>query len=317
MAAVPADSLAAVRVSVPALVELNQAAAGLTLGPARIRAQMSGDYVSRLKGRGMEFAESRPYQPGDDVRNLHWRVMARTGKPFTKQFREERERPVFVWVDLRNRMFFATRGAYKAVIAARAAALIGWAALRHGDRIGGVIFSDGVHIEVKPGRGKAAVLHLVRQMAGHPAWDDRTHSRESADDTAPGAAREAVIRLRRVARPGSLVVLLSDFADLDSAAENNLARLARHSELMLMQIYDDIEAELPPPGTYRLSDGADEFVLDTSDPDYRAWYARRFSEHQARVRTLAQRHGMTYLSCRTGQDPAVALRAGLGARRAA
>ena len=113
----------AVRITVPALVALNRSAAGLSLRSARVRARMSGEYISRFKGRGMEFDESRPYQPGDDVRNLHWRVMARTGKPFTKLFHEERERPVFVWIDLRSRMFFGTRGAYKAVVAARAAAL--------------------------------------------------------------------------------------------------------------------------------------------------------------------------------------------------
>lgn len=310
MAGNPADPLDPVRVSVPGLIALNQAAGALTLRASSGRAPMSGEYLSRLKGRGMEFAESRPYEPGDDVRNLHWRVMARTGKPFTKQFREERERPVFVWVDLRNRMFFGTRGAYKAVIAARAAALIGWAAIRHGDRIGGVIFSDGVHVELKPGRGKAAALYLIRQLAGHPAWDEQANA---VDDGS--AAREAMIRLRRVARPGSLVVLLSDFANLDTATENNLAQLARHSEMLLMQIYDEIEAELPPPGRYRLCNGADEFVLDTADPDYRAAYVESFSQRVEHLRRLALRNRMTFLSCRTGQDPARILRDGLGTRR--
>jgi uncharacterized protein (DUF58 family) len=173
---------------------------------------VSGEYLSRFKGRGMEFAESRPYQPGDDVRNLHWRVMARTGKPFTKLFREERERPVFVWVDLRRRMFFGTRRAYKSVVAARAAALIAWAASRHGDRIGGVLFSDGSHEEIKPARGKAAVLYLIRRLAEHPAWDDR----DGSHDDGERSMRDAMIRLRRVVRPGSLVFLLSDFANLDA-----------------------------------------------------------------------------------------------------
>jgi len=307
MVAQSEDSFEAVRVSVPALVDLNRAAAGLTLRNVRMRAQMGGDYLSRFKGRGMEFAESRPYEPGDDVRNLHWRVMARTGKPYTKQFHEERERPVFVWVDLRNRMFFGTRGVYKAVVAARAAALIAWAANRHGDRIGGVIFSDGEHHEIKPGRGKAAVLYLLKCIVEHPAWYQ--HDRTGDDGR---SAREAMIRLRRVVRPGSLVFLLSDFANLDTLAE-----LARHSELLMMQIYDEIEAELPPPGNYRLSDGDDELVLDTADPQYRELYARRFQARQDHVRDLVRRNRMSYLTCRTDQDPARVLREGLGARRSA
>ncbi len=312
MATHPTDSLEAVSVSVPSLVDLNRAAAGLTFRNVRLRAQMTGEYLSRFKGRGMEFAESRPYEPGDDVRNLHWRVMARTGKPFTKQFREERERPVFIWVDLRDRMFFGTRGAYKAVVAARAAALIAWAANQHGDRIGGVIFSDGVHQEIKPGRGKAAVLYIIKCIVEHPAWDQ--HDRSGDDGR---SAREAMIRLRRVVRPGSLVFLLSDFANLDSVTETNLAELARHNELMMMQIYDEIEAELPPPGNYRLSDGTEEFVLDTADPQYRALYTKRFEAHLNHIRGLARRNQMSYLACRTDQDPARVLRQGLGARRSA
>jgi uncharacterized protein (DUF58 family) len=305
-----ADTVEAVRVSVPALVKLNRAATGLSLRNVRARAQMAGEYLSRSKGRGMEFAESRPYQPGDEVRNLNWRVMARTGKPFTKLFREERERPVFVWVDLRDRMFFGTRGAFKAVAAARAAALIAWAANQHGDRVGSVIFSDGVHYEIKPGRGKAAVLYLIRRLVEHPAWDQHGHAEHDER-----SVREAMIRLRRVVRPGSLVFLLSDFANLDTVTETNLKQLARHNELMLMLIYDELERELPPPGHYRLSDGDDEFVLDAADPAYRQLYAQRFADRIEQVHGIARRNAMSFLMCRTDQDPFQVLHQALGADR--
>ena len=97
----------------------------------------------------------------------------------------------------------------------------------------------------------------------------------------------------------------------------NLAELARHSELLMMQIYDEIEAELPPPGNYRLSDGDDELVLDAADPQYRALYAQRFQQRQDHVRDLVRRNRMSCLTCRTDQDPARVLREGLGARRSA
>ncbi|NND37230.1 MAG: DUF58 domain-containing protein [Gammaproteobacteria bacterium] len=300
----------AVRVSVPGLVALNRSAAGLSLRTREVRAHISGEYLSRFKGRGMEFAESRPYQPGDDVRDLHWRVMARTGKPFTKLFREERERPVFVWVDLRQRMFFGTRNAYKSVVAARAAALIAWAASRHGDRIGGVLFSDGSHEEIKPGRGKAAVLYLIRRLVEHPAWE---HQAAPAHDE--HSTREAMIRLRRVVRPGSLVFLLSDFANFDAGAEANMTQIARRSEVLSMLIYDQLERELPPPGSYRLSDGEDEFVLDAADAEYRALYAERFAARIAHVGALARRSGMSFLTCRTDEDPLRVLQQGLGGPR--
>ena len=199
----------AIAVSTTALVRLNEAAASLSLHTATVRARMSGEYLSPFKGRGMEFDESRPYQPGDDVRNLDWRVMARTGRAHTKLFREERERPVFLWVDLRPAMFFATRGAFKSVVAARAAVLLAWAANRQGDRVGGIIFSDQHHDELKPGRGKAAVLHLINRVAHHPAWSGEKRAGVGE------VAEQAMLRLRRVVRPGSMVFLLSDFRGLD------------------------------------------------------------------------------------------------------
>ena len=116
----------------------------------------------------MEYDESRLYQPGDDIRNIDWRVTARTGKPHTKLFREERERPVHVWVDLRAPMFFATRGKYKAVRAAELASLFAWTACQQGDRIGGIVFSDNSHHELKPQRGKSAVLRLIKFMVEAP-----------------------------------------------------------------------------------------------------------------------------------------------------
>ena len=113
-----------VHVSIPSLLKLRQAATGLDLRSRFIRARQGGSYMSAFKGMGMEFDEVRPYQPGDEVRHLDWRVTARTGRPHTKLFREERERPILLWVDYRANMFFATRGVFKSVLAARAAALL-------------------------------------------------------------------------------------------------------------------------------------------------------------------------------------------------
>ena len=121
---------AVVRPSLEELIALSRPAGGLRLARPTARALQSGQYFSRFKGRGMEFDETRLYTPGDDVRHLDWRVTARTGKAHTKLFREERERPVFLSVDYRASMFFATRGMYKSALAARLAALIAWSARR-------------------------------------------------------------------------------------------------------------------------------------------------------------------------------------------
>ena len=303
----PVASLAdPVRVSVAGLVGLSQAAASIRLGRGRILSRQSGDYQSPFRGRGMEFDESRLYQPGDDIRNIDWRVTARTGKTHTKLFREERERPVFVWMDLRRPMHFATRGSYKSVLAAQLATLIAWSALNNGDRVGGLIFSEREHHELKPQRGKTAVLRLVNRIVNDAAW---------SLPAAPGGDRQslepALQRLHRVARPGSLVFLISDFRELDSAAEIPLARLCRHNEVAMLFVYDQLEQALPPPGRYRVSDAGREFLVDSSDSHLAGHYREQFRARLGRLRRLSAANGMLLLPCRTDAEPLSLLLSGL------
>jgi len=259
----------------------------------------------------MEFDESRPYQPGDDVRALDWRVTARTGKPHTKLFREERERSVLIWVDYREPMFFATRGCFKSVMAARAAALLAWSAVSHGDRLGGLVFSESAHEELRPQQGKRAVLHFIRALAEHKAWTrDARQGKNQAE-----AVLHALARLRRVTRPGSLVFLISDFRTMDGLSVSHLAKLARSSDVVMCFIYDPMEQRLPPEGIYRLSDGKREITLDTGNPKRRKAYEARFEERQAGLAALARRCGMHLITCTTADDVLKTLQKGLGQTR--
>ncbi len=287
-----------VRVSVPALVGLNRPAASIRLGGGRILSRQSGDYQSPFRGRGMEFDESRLYQPGDDIRNIDWRVTARTGKAHTKLFREERERPVFVWLDLRRAMQFATRGRYKSVLAAELAALIAWSALHSGDRVGGVVFSGEEHHELKPRRGKAAVLRLINRIVHDTAW---TQGGPEASDNRP--LEHALQRLRRVARPGSLIFLISDFRQLDEQAQVPLTRLCRHNEVVMLFVYDALEQALPPPGRYRMRDGNREFLMDTSNDHLARQYRQQFQARLDRLRQLSRLNRIILVPCRTDADP--------------
>ena len=294
------------RVSVAGLVGLGQAAAFVRLGSGRILSRQSGEYQSPFRGRGMEFDESRPYQPGDDIRNIDWRVTARTGKTHTKLFREERERPVFVWIDLRRPMHFATRGRYKSVLAAQLGALVAWSALYNGDRVGGVIFSEREHHELKPQRGRAAVLRLVNRIVNEPSWtlppapEPDTHSLE-----------RALQRLRRVARPGSLIFLISDFRHFDAQAEILLTRLCQHNEVATLFVYDLLEQELPPPGRYRMRDGRREFLVDSRDSRLSGQYRQRFRARLERLQQLCVANRMLLFPCRTDAEPLSLLLSGL------
>lgn len=288
------------RPTLAGLVRLSQPAAGLSLARSTVRALQSGQYLTAFKGRGMEFDETRPYTPGDDVRSLDWKVTARTGQAHTKLFREERERPVFLSIDYRAAMFFGTRGMFKSVMAARLAALLAWSARRHGDRVGGQIFSEAGSIELKPEHGQAAVLRLLRVLV------DRAVPADSGEPT--GALRDALVRLPRHARPGSLAFVFSDFRQLDADGEAALARLARHSDPVLVFIHDPLEQHLPS-GRHRFANGARELVLEADAATARV-HAQRFQQRLERVRELARRHRMRFVPCATTDDPLLILQQG-------
>lgn len=294
------------RATVAALVGLRARAEPLHPPRTRAaRAPLTGAHRSRLRGRGMDYRESRHYQPGDDIRTMDWRITARAGRAHVKVFDEERERPVVLLVDLGASMFFASRGVFKSVQAARLAALIGWSAIAHGDRIGALIFGPGGHQELPPTAGRRGQMQLIRALlaATDPIAGLATTAPEPTLAPPPAALTTALIRLRRVARPGSLVVLLSDFYGRDADTARHLGRLARHSELVAIQIVDPLEQAPPPPGRYPISDGRGHALLDTLDRGTRSRYTAHFAAHHAAVQALIATAGCPLLRCATDADP--------------
>jgi uncharacterized protein (DUF58 family) len=286
-----------VRVELADLLRLRAAGEAIRLTAPRIRAVAAGGHVSPYKGRGVEFDESRLYQPGDDLRTIDWRVTARTGKPHTKVFREERNRPVFVWLDLRRPMLFATRGAFKAVRAAEMAALIAWSAIANGDRLGGLVFSEEEHHELRPALGLRSALRLFQRLAAESFWAPPPAIAGEVE------AEHALLRLTRVARPGSLIFLLSDFRALPADAEEHLRSLAGHCELYLAHFFDPVEAELPPPGRYRIAAAGRSFSIDTANDALRSRYHDRFEARRERIRALGRLRGVHVIECATTDDP--------------
>jgi uncharacterized protein (DUF58 family) len=288
------------------LIALRSESSGFSLRPGQVRAALNGGYLSRIRGRGMEFAEVRGYQPGDDVRSIDWRVTARQGKPHTKLFQEERERPVLLAVDYRRPMFFATRGCFKAVQASKLAALLAWHALQQGDRVGAFLFSEERQCELRPQLGKAGVLNLLRQMVADPAWQRPQHHPFEPQQR----LALTLMRLRRVARPGSLIVLLSDFAQWDDQVEKQLSLLRRHNDLGLIFCYDPLEKELPPAGSYRVSNGESDLTINTLDRSGRDRYRQNFASHLEQIEQFCHKKRSLFLACATNQSPLDCLRQG-------
>ncbi|MCB1825608.1 MAG: DUF58 domain-containing protein [Candidatus Competibacteraceae bacterium] len=297
-------------VSIEELLRLRGQATGLGFSPQRrVLSTQAGGYVSPYRGRGMEFEEVRAYQPGDDIRNMDWRVTARTGRPHTKLFREERERPVLFLVDLGPSMAFGTRVAFKSVVAARAAALLAWAARDNGDRIGGIVFAGQRHRELRPAARERGMLPFLRALV-------TMQSAGVASTVTPAVTRnghwaEALHRLASAVRPGSLVFLLSDFRDLPHQAEQSFARLAAHNDVVSILVFDPVEADAPPSDRYPLSDGQRFAVLDSGDPTVADAYRNRFASHREAVRALCHRHGSHFLTLATNQPVPETLRRGL------
>lgn len=285
-----------IAVTLKSLIDLAKPAASLSLNHNKLRAAQSGTYTSRFKGRGMEFDEARLYQAGDDVRNIDWRVTARTGKPHTKVFREERERPVFISVDHREAMHFATRGVFKSVLAAQIAALLAWTAHHHGDRIGGQLFSELDCLELKPQNGKQAVLRFLNALA-----------KPASAGIEPFTLEHVLARLVHHAHPGSLVYLISDFRSFNDKAQRHLIKLSRHCDVVLVFISDPLECALPNKGRFRFTHNEQDVVIDSSETQRLYNYQQRFLSRQHALQAVAQKTGIALMPCSTVDNPLVFL----------
>ncbi len=304
-----------VRVKLETLIKLNQQAHQLPLKSKRILSRLSGSFISTFKGRGMEFDEARPYQPGDDIRSIDWRVTARSGKTHTKLYREERERPVLIWLDLRKPMFFASRKMFKSVLAAKAASLLAWSSTQHNDRLGGFIFSEDQHTELRPQRGKSATLHFLQRITEHTAWDTNNKNDSATEEN---SAEHALQRLQRVTKPGSLIFLISDFRNINQQGqtdlESSLAKLAKHNDLVMLFINDPLEQNLPPAGNYEITDGGKNMSINTGNPELRSKYQQRFKTHQQYLKDICTKLGVFYINISTDKPLLESLQHGLNLR---
>jgi uncharacterized protein (DUF58 family) len=248
----------------------------------------AGPRAASARSPGMEYAESRAYSPGDDVRRIDWRVTARTGRPHTKLYRLERGDDLYCVVDQRAPMRFGTRAAFKSVVAAELAALAGWAAAEGGERFGALVAGAG-GAAIRPGAAEGSTSALCAALAAQPAADDAP-----LDALAARAAAEAA--------SGARFVVFSDFADEEDTLERAAERLRARGELILVWVLDALEERLPPPARYPLTDGRERLLLDTGRAGVRAAHARSLAARRARLARLAAQPGTRCHAVRAGED---------------
>lgn len=265
-------------VSVAELIALAGQAQRVRYPPSGYAARI-GQHQSRLRGRGMDFSEARNYQAGDEVRHMEWRMTARTGRPHVKVYQEERERPVLLMVDFSPSMYFGTRIAFKSVVAARLAAILAWTAAQQGDRVGGLLSAPIAHQEFTPRTRRAGVLPFLAGLSRY------SHAHQPTHETGKQAFDQALTRIQRLLKPGSIVVIISDFYHWQDSHERLLRRLSGHHDLLAYHICDPLELAPPLPQLYGMTDGTTDILVDTSLDNVRFGY--QFYCEQ-RITTLTQ-----------------------------
>lgn len=260
--------------------------------------RQSGIRHSPFRGRGMDYAESRPYAAGDDVRHIDWRVTARSGRVHTKLYQAERERVTAVLLDRSPAMDFGTRGCFKRVQAARVAALLAWHAVAEGDRLAGAC--NGLAGAVVPATGgRRGVLELLGALV---RWS-------RPDGAAPSSLTASLDRLDRLLRPGSHLLLLLDHRSVDPDVVRTVGRLRRHHDVAAALVVDPIELQAPPPGRYPAAYRGAEAVFDLGASVARRRWEGHFADSIGLAKDGLRRAGVRARCVRTDEDPVAALRA--------
>lgn len=279
------------------LLELRHQAHTLGLSSFHlVNSTLSGLFASVFRGSGLDFDEVREYREGDDVRNMEWHVTARTGTPHLKVFREERERTVLLCVDQGAHMSFGTRGTFKSVQAARAAALLGWAANNHHDRVGGLLYA---------GQGNNGLQYFRPQRSRRSLWRILNTLTGETPGVVPGNDHllGALQHLERGSWTGALVFVIGDFNREVSVLEGTLGSLRQRHDVVLLPIDDPADRDLPAMGAVEFENTAgDRILIDTDDEAGRRAYRSAWLDHRHALLKLASRLGVDVIPLRTDEE---------------
>jgi len=289
-----------VYVTIDELVALRASAAAV-VQPASllVESMLKGDARSRQRGAGIEFEELRPYLAGDDVRTIDWRVTARRGRTSTRLYAEDRERPCYIAVDQRSSMFFGSSIAFKSVLAARIAALIAWATLPQGNRIGGFVAAQ--ELNALPARqGRRAVLQWLQLVTRQ---NRALHKYSTTNLSLTTLLRQ----LPDYLTPDSTVIVVSDFHDLDDSAIPAVSTLSQRSSVLFIRVYDALEQSLPLLGDAGISDGVAHTRVAISGKT-KALYRQLRQESLAPLQKLIDTRQVDCVDIATSDDPVQRLR---------
>ncbi len=291
------------------LIRLQHQASGFSFLPKQpITSLLSGRHASRLRGRGLNFEEIRRYLPGDDIRSMDWKVTARTKKPHTRVYTEERDRPVILVVDQRLSMFFGSQVAMKSVTAAEAAALGAWRATGMGDRVGALVYNDTDISEIKPHRSRKRVMHILKTVTEY----NQALKIDAGIKTNPQMLNQVLKKVVHLAKHDYLVCIISDLNGANSETERFVSLIARHNDLIVCLMYDLLETQLPKGGTLVVSDGELQLEIDTSKGKMQKDFAEIFDVRLQETKEWLSKRGIPILPLSTSEGVAQQVRHLLG-----
>jgi len=273
-------------VSLQDLLKMEHFARGFSFLARRqkVRSILGGKHASKLRGRGLDFEEVRSYVAGDDIRNIDWKVTARTQKTHSRVYSEEKEKPALIVVDQSKSMFFGSQLRTKSVVAAELAALAAFRVLKEGDRVGGVVFADeGVDI-VFPKRDRKNILRFLEKIV------ERNHELEQSSSLKyEEALKEAMLKIRNIVTHDFLIIIISDFMRYSPEVIKFISRLAQHNDVILAKVFDPMERDIPAARVIA-GDGEKQIVMDGESKRLREKFREGFDQDYDSFETQMKKH---------------------------
>lgn len=306
---ISADDIGCAYVNAAHLMRLEFATRGLSfLARQKRRSILAGRHSSRIRGRGLNFEELRHYVTGDDIRTIDWRVTMRTGEPHVRAYTEERDRPALFIVDQSMSMYFGSRRALKAVVAAEAAALGCWMAFRAGDRAGAVVFNDADIVHIKPHRSRAR----LQQIFGEIARQNQQLAADHPPVTAQCRINEALKEVLRIAPHDWLVCAVSDFAGANEETVRLLRSIAAHNDAIGVLISDPLAKSLSSEGRPVISQGELQIELNMQSRSVHEPLRELLSSRLTQVAAVLRSSGVPLFAFTTAEDTVRQLSRALG-----
>lgn len=254
----------------------------------------AGDVKSAFKGRGVELEEVRSYTFGDDVRDIDWRITARKDMPYTKLYAEEKDREIYVLLDLSPYMVFGTRKELKSVAAAKIAGLLGWLALGNKDRFGCIIFDGKNNYVFKPKNHQGNLIAIFKKIAAVSQDVLR-----KTDEPLTGDFAKTVKLLQQNIKTQATVFVVSDFNYFDDTLKKAIAGMARRTKVFMVNVFDVLEENPPKGGEYMAADYGKRLVFNSDSKQFQKAYKAHFALKRHEVKQFALRFGCRYLEVRT------------------